>query len=86
LKVDREALEDTFYRIVTPKDLERLLSATGPGGKFPPEPGFMSEFYHPSPELINSEAKQFLARVQRELEDYLLFTKPLITFDQKGEE
>jgi hypothetical protein len=86
LRADWEAFEVAFYHVATLKDFERMLSVTGPGGKFPPEPGFAPEFYHPSPVSVDLEAKQFLARVQEDLEDILLFTKPLITVDEKHED
>lgn len=84
LRVDWEAFERTLYRVATPEDLEELLSSTGPGGKFPSELGFTPEFYRASPELVTIEAKQFLTRVRRDLEDILLFTKPLITVKRES--
>jgi len=86
LKLDWKAYEKTIYRVATPKDIKRLLSTIGPEGKFPPEPGLRPDFYHPSPELVGIEARQFLARVRKDLEDLLLFTKPVITVNEKSED
>jgi hypothetical protein len=82
--ISREAPhEKLYYQVATLEDLERLLSARGPAGR-PPGPGSTPGLYLSSPEMINLEARQFLARVRTEFGDFQ-FVRPLISVGEEHE-